>query len=159
MNDAKYQVWLDYEQLFGENAEHEKFYAGYKFYSRPDKEQNENNYTLLEYINPSYVKDFYNYHKETVDYEDWHTLMVLYRRKFNQHAIYAEDFMRIRMEKEDITQLESYAFADNSTHSFGKNIILRHSFLNGICNSADVSGQFCEIIDDDICSRFFKTFS
>lgn len=132
MNDAEYQVCLDYEQLFGENAEHGKFYAGYEFYSRPDKEQNNNNYTLLEYINPSYVKDFYNYHKETADYEDWHTLTILYRRKFNRHTLYAEDFMRLRMEKENITQLESYAFADNPYETTERDLYRHNQFSNGL---------------------------
>lgn len=132
MNDSEYQVCLDYEQLFGENAERGKFYAGYEFYSRPNKEQNNNYYTLLEYINPSYVKDFFNYNKETSDNEDWHTLTVMYRRKFKQHTLYAEDFMRLRIEKEDITQQESYAYTDNPYETIERDQYRHNQFSNGL---------------------------
>lgn len=109
-HDAEYDVILDYEQLFGENAERGKFYAGYQFYCRPIKNHSKRVYTMLETIDPSYTKDFYNSSAKSSDDENWHTLNVLYRRKISPHQFFLEDALRYRDEQSERYEEQLYDF-------------------------------------------------
>lgn len=108
--DAEYNVTVDYEQLFGENAERGKFYTGYNFYYRPVKTHTNGGYSLLEYVDLTYVKDLFDNQERTSRYEKWHTLNMLYRRKFNPHLFYVEEVMRYRNEEDMVLQEQIYNF-------------------------------------------------
>lgn len=110
-SDAEYDFSVDYEQLFGENAERGKFYVGYEFYSRPIKIRDNGYYTLLEYNSPEYVQDFYDCITHKTEREDWHTLTLTYRRKGEYHSFYLEDFLRYRKERYDVSQTKQYKYA------------------------------------------------
>lgn len=110
-NDAEYDFSVDYEQLFGENAERGKFYIGYEFYSRPTKSRNYGYYTLLEYTSPEYVQEFYDYNTNTKESENWHTLTLTYRRKGEHHSFYLENFLRYRDEGYDVSMAKHYKYA------------------------------------------------
>lgn len=112
--DAEYNVSLDYEQLFGENAERGKFFIGYDFYYRPVKTHTFGAFSSLEYVKPSYVKDFFNNQERTSRYEKWHTLNVLYRRKFHSHQFLVEEVLRYRDEGNGVSQDKSYNFDPNT---------------------------------------------
>ncbi|MDE5561209.1 MAG: TonB-dependent receptor [Bacteroidaceae bacterium] len=109
-HDAEYNVSLDYEQLFGENAERGKFYVGYDFYYRPIKTCTEGIYSMLETVEPHYIKDFYNNSEKTSNYENWHTVNVLYRRKISPHQLFVEDALRYRDEQNEMLQERLYIF-------------------------------------------------
>ncbi|MDE5738757.1 MAG: outer membrane beta-barrel family protein [Bacteroidaceae bacterium] len=108
--DAEYDVTLEYEHLFGENAKHGKFYAGYEFYYRPVKSHTDKEYSLLEYVDPTYVKDFFNNKEWTSSDEKWHTFNMLYRRKISSHQFFVEDDMRYRDEGNSVLQEQFYNF-------------------------------------------------
>lgn len=110
--DAEYQVMVDYEQLFGENAERGKFYIGYDFYTRPIDRHSNNIYTNIEYLEPSYVKDFYDTYTQSSEREYHHILSALYRRKFSGHQLYVEDFIRYINEGEKENRLKKYRFTE-----------------------------------------------
>ena len=110
-NDAEYEFTVDYEQLFGENAERGKFYVGYEFYSRPTKTRSHGYYTLLETTSPEYVQEFYDYNTNKNESENWHTLNLTYRRKGDHHAFFLEDFLRYRDERYDVSLAKHYKYA------------------------------------------------
>ncbi|MFA4182067.1 outer membrane beta-barrel protein [Xylanibacter rodentium] len=108
--DAEYTVDVNYEHMFGENAERGKFFAEYEFYYRPVKTHTDGNYSLLEYTEPTYVKDFFNNKERTSRDEKWHTLNMLYRRKISSHQLFIEETMRYRDEGSRILQEQFYSF-------------------------------------------------
>lgn len=109
--DAEYEFSMGYENLFGEQAEHGKFYAGYQFYRRPVKTNTEEQYTDLESKSPDYVEDFFNTEEAFEKIENWHTGNILYRRKMHGHEFYAEEYARYRDESEDVDQRQTYDYA------------------------------------------------
>ncbi len=110
-NDEEYYAAVDYEHLFGEDAEKGKFYVGYNFYSRPIDRHISNEYTLLEYLEPSYVRDFYDTYIQSSNRDNQHVLTALYRRKFNGHQLYLEDFARYIDEETIEDRLKKYRYA------------------------------------------------
>lgn len=130
--DAEYQVSFDYEHLFGENAQRGKFYAGYEFYARPVKTHTDGVYSLLEYLEPSYIKDFYDFNEQTARHENWHTVTVLYRRKFKSHQLFAEDFIRYRDEANDVSQKQSYNYGINPYDKIDRSQYKHQQFANGL---------------------------
>lgn len=132
MDDAEYYASLDYEQLFGEDAERGKFYIGYNLYSRPTKEKDTMSYTLLEFLAPGYVKDLYDYKQETTESGKRHTLTALYRRNFNHHQFYAEEYMRYRNESEDVLQTENYKSPEHPQEIVKRDSYTHRQFMNGI---------------------------
>lgn len=109
--DAEYQVTVDYEQLFGENAERGKFYIGYEFYTRPTDRHSNSIYTNMEFLEPSYIKDFYDTYTQRSESEYHHILSALYRRKFSGHQFFVEDFIRYINEGEKESRLKKYRYA------------------------------------------------
>ena len=144
--DAEYDVSVDYEQLFGENAEHGKFYVGYEFYSRPVKTHTDGAYTLLEYMQPCYVKDFYDFKEHTNRYENWHTATLLFRRIFKYHQFFAEEVVRYRNEKNNVMQRQSFIY-DSNAHDQVEGELYKHRQLTNMLrcgygfNSKKVSVQ------------------
>lgn len=111
--DGEYTAQMDYEQLFGENAERGKFYASYEYFSRPTNETRKGGYSLLEFLDSAYVANFYDYTQNSRTPSSWHTLTLYYNRKLGAHRIYAEDFLRYRDEKEKINEQKNYRYRAN----------------------------------------------
>lgn len=108
--DAEYEFTAGYEKLFGENAEHGKFYAGYEFYRRPVDINTNETYTSLVSVYPDYVGDFFNMTEEFNKMENWHTANVLYRHKKNGHEFFVEELARYRDESEYVDQKQYFDY-------------------------------------------------
>lgn len=112
--DAEYQFCTYYEWLFGENAERGKFIAEYQFYRRPKKSETTQHYDNLTYTIPKYVEDFYNMNEWMQEFENWHTLVAMFRRKMKKHEVIVENFLRHRYEGEELRNVKSYDYTTDS---------------------------------------------
>lgn len=130
--DAEYMASVDYEQLFGENAERGKFYVGYELYSRPMRSHTIGDYTQLDYRNQGDVQDFYDMNENLSKYVYYHTLTLLYRREMGHHKIFAEDFVRYRDEHSNLTQVQGYKYRVNPSESRREEIYKYKQMANGL---------------------------
>ncbi len=120
MRDNETTVTVDYETVYGEEGQDGKFYAGYKFYTRPYRAFNTNYYDVVRLSEklPFAPEDIYNYDSERKNTEFWHTLEAEYRRKRNRHRLEVLAKVRFRDEGERWDQKNSYLLCPEADETF-----------------------------------------
>ncbi len=101
-DDKEYSANINFEKLYGENAENGKLFIGYDFYKRPNNSFSKVRYNVTLCNDSSLLPELEEYdRREFVDLT-MHTAMVEFRRKFlRKHTIFANATYRLRSDVDD----------------------------------------------------------
>lgn len=107
-DDTEYSASVNYEKLFGANAENGKFYLGYDFYKRPNDSHTEVRYDITQCNDSSLLPSLEAYDRREYVGLTMHTAMAEYRRHFfGKHTIFANATYRYRSDKDFNSMVEN----------------------------------------------------